>query len=258
MEDVLMLIPCSRVLEFKSKEVIYHETQAQRDVYLVIAGMVKISRVSPGQREMSLDIYTTDDFFGLSAFVGSGSERATAMRAVQVMKWSAAEIEEYVARDPRLGLALLQMVIQRSSRFEDRVKSYSLETMPYRLARCLIYLSERFGTVTRDGAIQMAPFTHATLAEFMGTSRTMVTKCMSFLRRRGYVEDSRRRIVLYSEPLNRWLGGTPQTPAGLDPPRAPPRATEKWSSATSPGGRSPSPSRPTSGWISSPKRVTAC
>jgi len=212
-----MHIPCSRVLEFKNKEVIYHESQTHSEVYLVIAGMVKISRVSPGQREMSLDIYTTDDFFGLTAFVGGGSERATAIRAVQLMKWSAGELEEYIAREPRLGLALLQMVIQRSSRFEERVKSYSLDTMPYRLARCLLYLSERFGTETKGGAIRMAPFTHATLAEFMGTSRTMVTKCMSLLRRRGYVEDSRRGIVLYSEPLSRWLDGTPQTPAGPDP-----------------------------------------
>jgi|SRR5947209_1897709 len=218
-EDILEHIPCSRVLEYKTGAVIYGEDQPVASIFLVIAGVVKVSRLSPAGQETIIDIYHTDDFMGLTAFLNKPcrAERATSLKTAQVMKWSIAEIKEIVARQPRLGLALLQMVVQRTVDFEQRVKSYSLDTIPCRLARSLLYLSDRFGSPARDGSVLMSPFTHLVLSQYVGTSRAMVSKCMSGLRRSGLVMYSRHGINLDREALERWIEMGGEGAPGQDP-----------------------------------------
>lgn len=212
MEDILSHIPCSRVIEFKSRAIIYDEGQPLSHLYLVIAGTVKISKAAESGKELIIDIYRTDEFFGLSGFVtpGRSPERATAHKTVQLMRWSVQEITEIIGRQPRLGIALLQMVVQRLMDHEIRVSSYSLDTIPCRLARTLLYLGDRFGTAERDGTIQMTSFTHLLLSEFLGTSRAMVSKCMSRLQRDGYVKYSRRGMTLNREALEKWIESGPE------------------------------------------------
>jgi len=216
-EDILEHIPCSRVLEYKTGDLIYGEEQPVSCIFLVIAGVVKVSRVSASGQETIVDIYHTDDFLGLTSFLDTPcrAERAISLKTAQVMKWSIEEIKAIVARQPRLGLALLQMVIRRTVDFEQRVKSYSLDTIPCRLARSLLYLAERFGSPARDGSVLMAPFTHLVLSQYVGTSRAMVSKCMSGFRRSGLVRYSRRGINLDRAALERWIeAGGEAAPGG--------------------------------------------
>jgi len=219
LEDILAHIPCSRVLEYKTGDVIYDETEPVASIYLVIAGVVKVSRLSGSGQETIIDIYHTDDFLGLAAFLdkpGRG-ERATALKSTQVMRWSIQEIRDTIVKQPRLGIALLQMVISRSLVFECRVKSYSLDTIPCRLARSLLYLSERFGNPARDGTVLMTPFTHLVLSQYVGTSRDMVSKCMSGFRRSGYVKYTRRGITLHRQALEQWIEGGPEATPDAGP-----------------------------------------
>jgi len=52
-EDILEHIPCSRVLEYKTGAVIYGEDQPVASIFLVIAGVVKVSRLSPAGQKHS-------------------------------------------------------------------------------------------------------------------------------------------------------------------------------------------------------------
>ena len=222
LEDILAHIPCSRVLQYKAGDTIYREAVTPGNIYLVIAGMVKVSRISQASQEIVVDLYGPDEFFGLSAFMqqGGGGERASALKTAQLMSWPVNEIEAMIVRQPRLGIALLQMVVKRSMDFEQRVTGYSLDPIPSRLARSLLYLAERFGTRARDGSLQMTPFTHVLLSEYVGTSRAMVSKCMNGLRRDGHIGYSRRAIVIHPVPLERWLDGGPEAVPALDTPLA--------------------------------------
>jgi len=53
----------------------------------------------------------------------------------------------------------------------------------------------------------MAPFTHEMLAQYVGTSREIVTHYMSQFRRDGLVRYSRAGIAIHCAALNVWLDG---------------------------------------------------
>jgi CRP/FNR family cyclic AMP-dependent transcriptional regulator len=154
-----------------------------------------------------VDIYRPDDLFGESAFLDAPprSDQAVAMEDTRLMSWSCAEIEAAIAKRPRLGMALLQILVQRTGDLTRRVESLSVDNIARRLARSLLRFAERLGTQGQDGTVSMPPFTHELLAQYVGTSREIVTHYMSQFRRQGLLRYSRAGITVNRASLTVWL-----------------------------------------------------
>ncbi len=212
-EDALAYLPCSRIVAFRKGQTIYDHHQPSDAIYLVIDGKVKVSRLADNGRQVIVDIFQPDEFFGESALLGlpQRPEQATAMEDTQLMTWSTADIEQLIMKQPRLGIALLQVTVMRMLDSVYRIQSFSAESIAQRLARSLLRFAERLGgEVLEDGSVRMLPFTHETLAQYVGTSREIVTHWMARLRRDGCVRYSRRGILLNRERLRRWMDATPK------------------------------------------------
>jgi len=207
LEDPLAHLPCSSILEYKKGQSIYSQDQPSTSIYLVIEGKVKVSRMTDGGHQVILDIYQTDEFFGESALLNlpQRAEQATAMEGTKLMAWTTSEIEDIVSKRPRLAVALLQILVQRTIDFGQRIESFSVDNISRRLARSLIRFSERMGSPEADGSMRMAPFTHEMLAQYVGTSREIVTHYMNQFRRQGYLRYSRKGITLYCDAFREWL-----------------------------------------------------
>lgn len=207
LEDPLAHLPRSGILEYKKGQHVYSQDQPATGIYLVIEGKVKVSRTADDGRQVILDIYQTDEFFGEPALLhlSQRAEQATALENSRLMSWSIAEIEDIVTRRPRLAVALLQLLAQRSVEFAQRIESFSVDNIARRLARSLIRFSERLGTPEPDGALRVAPFTHELLSQYVGTSREIVTHYMNRFRREGYLRYSRKGIILYRDAFKDWL-----------------------------------------------------
>ena len=207
LEDPLAHLPCSTILEYKKGQIIYNQDQPSTSIHLVIDGKVKVCRLADDGRQVVVDIYQPDEFFGESAFLGLAqrTESAVALENTKVMTWTTHEIEEITMKRPKLAIALLQLLVQRSMDFGYRIESFSVDNIARRLARTLIRFSERLGMKNDDGSVQMIPFTHELLSQYVGTSREIVTHYMNQFRRQGYLRYSRKGIMLYRDALREWL-----------------------------------------------------
>jgi len=207
LEDPLAHLPCSTILEYKKGQIIYNQDQPSTSIHLVIDGKVKVCRLADDGRQVVVDIYQPDEFFGESAFLGLAqrTEIAVALENTKVMTWTTNEIEEITMKRPKLAIALLQLLVQRSMDFGYRIESFSVDNIARRLARTLIRFSERLGSKNDDGSVQMIPFTHELLSQYVGTSREIVTHYMNQFRRQGYLRYSRKGIMLYRDALREWL-----------------------------------------------------
>jgi CRP/FNR family transcriptional regulator len=194
-------------VEYKKGQMIYNQDQPSTNIFLIIEGKIKVSRLADDGHQVVVDIYQPDEFFGESALLNlpHRCEQATALENTRVMAWTAAEIEDIVTKRPRLAVALLQILVQRTIDFTHRIQSFSVDNIARRLARSLIRFSERLGTVEEDGSVRMTPFTHELLSQYVGTSREIVTHYMNQFRRQGYLKYSRKGIVLYRDAFRDWL-----------------------------------------------------
>jgi CRP/FNR family transcriptional regulator len=207
LEDPLAHLPCSSIVEYRKGQTIYNQDQPSTSLYLVIEGKVKVARLADDGHQVVVDIYQPDEFFGESAFLSlpQRSEQATALEDAKLMAWGTQEIEEIVMRRPRLAVALLQIQVQRTLDLTQRIESFSADNIARRLARSLIRFSDRLGTVEADGSVHMNAFTHELLSQYVGTSREIVTHYMNQFRRMGYLQYSRRGIVMYRDAFQQWL-----------------------------------------------------
>jgi len=202
-----MFLPRKSVAEYRKGQIIYDEQQPSKGLHLVVQGRIKVSMPLDEGCQSIVDIFTTDDFFGESALLGVSTlqERAQALDNVILMSWTSSEIEDQVERQPRLGIALLQMLVKRTLDYEERMQSFALDKTPERVVRSLLRFADRLGTPAEDGSLKVPPLTHQVISEYVGTSREIVTFQMNHLRQKGYLRYSRKGIQVYSDALREHL-----------------------------------------------------
>ena len=207
LEDPLDHLPHAAIQQFRKRQVIYNPVLPAAGIYLVISGSVKVCKMPERGPQVVIDIYGREEFFGESALIGASAvvHTATALTDATVMMWTVNEIEEISICRPKLAIALLRFIVQRSMHLGNRIESFALDNIPRRLARALIELSARFGESVEDGSVQVMPFSHEFLSQYIGTSREIVTAQMNAFRRGGYLRYSREGIWLHREAISGWL-----------------------------------------------------
>jgi CRP/FNR family transcriptional regulator len=198
-EDPLTYLPRKPVQEYAKGRVIYGPQQPTDCLYVVILGRVKITSTGEDGCQTIGRIVCSEGLFGESALVGQSNrtESAVALDNASLMAWTRAEIEQQIEREPRLGVALAQYLVTECLELQDRIEGMAVYKTPERVMLALVQLAGSLGTPMADGAIRIASLTHQTIAEFVGTSREIVTFQMNRLRRMGLLRYSRRFIDVY-------------------------------------------------------------
>jgi CRP-like cAMP-binding protein len=91
------------------------------------------------------------------------------------MGWDRAEIEKRIEAEPRLGTALSQHLVGQCLELPDRVEATALHRTPERVTLGLLQLAIEVGNATEDVSTRVAHLKHDTIAEFVGTSREIVS-----------------------------------------------------------------------------------
>ena len=118
------------------------------------------------------------------------------------MTWTGPAIEDRVMRQPRLAVALLQILTQQTMELSGRIKAFAADSIQQRLARALLDFSERLGNREDDGGICMGPLSHELLSQYVGTSREVVTRYMNQFRRQGCLQYRARPSLFSTGPYS--------------------------------------------------------
>jgi CRP/FNR family transcriptional regulator, cyclic AMP receptor protein len=206
-EDPLTYLPRKPVQEYAKGRVIYDAQNPPTDLYVVILGRVKIGNTSDDGCQTVGRIVRAEGLFGESCLIGplSRNETASALDNATLMSWNRAEIEQQVEREPRLGIALSQYLVRECIELQDRIESMAVHKTPERVMLALLQLASDLGSPAPDGATRVASLTHHTIAEFVGTSREIVTFQMNRLRRLGLIRYSRKYIDVYAPAMREHL-----------------------------------------------------
>jgi CRP-like cAMP-binding protein len=216
--DPLRYLPRTRVNEFPARCIIYEPSRPPEYLYLVLAGRVKVFSTAEDGSQTLLRIVPAEGFFGESSLIpmrDSLRQTATVLEAAQIMCWTAEQVHQQIEREPKLGLALFQYFCTNNSILRDRVITVAVYKTGIRVALALLQLAGCIGSETGDGAVRLTGLTHQAIADYVGTSREIVTAEMNHLRRMGYLAYTRRFTDIYASALREWLReqGAETTPA---------------------------------------------
>jgi CRP-like cAMP-binding protein len=177
-------------------------------LYLVLSGRVRIFCTADSGAQTLLRVAGPEEFFGESSIIPKEQtvrESAVAMDPTQVMSWTSEEVQERIEKEPRLALALAEYFGRQNLLLRERITTIANYTTGPRVTLALLQLARTNGVTTPEGATRLTGLTHQSIADYVGTSREIVTSEMNRMRRLGYVTYSRLYTDIYVSALSEWM-----------------------------------------------------
>ena len=188
---------------FSKDSVVLFEHEAGSALFVIIAGKVKISRVSDDGKEVILTILGESDFFGEMAILDGATRSAnvTAMEDAEIFIVQRSEFLDLLHRHPEVSIALLQELTRRLRAADMKIKSLSLKDAEGKVATVILQLADDIGMIKQGTVeIEKLPYQHD-LANMAGTSRETISRTLHSFAKKGFVEleGSRLRIIDYEK-----------------------------------------------------------
>ncbi len=187
-----------QVLRFQRRQTLYHSGDPARSVFRVMDGLVRITRMTPEGRVLTVRHVEPGDFFGEEAFrAGQHEEMAEALTQTAV---EAIDPEQINHNDLVTITQSLSDQMQRLMDYEYHLQTGDLRQ---RVARYLLQLAETPLAEHDDHQRPVVAATHELLAEGTASTRESVSKIITELRSAGLIESGYRSVVILNTPALR-------------------------------------------------------
>lgn len=168
-------------------------------IHLLKQGKVRVYRVTPDGKQLTLDIYAKGTILGDMRLLGQDrvpEAYAETIDAAVICTITPDELRRLVQRYPVIGVNIITFLSQRLQEAERELEAMAYQRVGQRLARKLIDLAQRFGVETVRGTLIQARLTQQELAEMIGTTRETLAHTLGDFRRRGLLDTERHQVLI--------------------------------------------------------------
>ncbi len=182
---------------FKRKERVISRRATDRDVYLVIAGAVRVTAHSPQGRGIIFRDISAGELFGELSALDQRARSADVIATTDAVlaSMSPETFQGVLTQYPGVRQRLFRNLAALVRELSDRLLELSTLDVEHRVAVELL-LRVRAAGVTRNASRLLQTPTHRELADRVGTSREQVTRTLLGFSRRGLIVRDRRRVLL--------------------------------------------------------------
>lgn len=179
---------------------LFQEGSLAEELYIVQSGILQISKIIPDGRELTLRMCSRGDFVGeLNIFSPAPryllSARVTEDGDVAVIKKEV--LEEKLSNDLPLALEFMKWMSQQFRKTQTKFRDLVLHGKKGALYSTLIRMTNSHGIKTNKGILIELPLTNQELANFCGTSREVVNRLLSDLRKAGIICIDKGAITIH-------------------------------------------------------------
>ncbi|MEE3755305.1 Crp/Fnr family transcriptional regulator [Mycobacterium intracellulare] len=186
-------------VSFPPRHTVFAEGEPGSDLYIVLAGKVKIARKTPDGRETLIAVLGPTDMFGELALFDPGPRTSTVatLTEVHAVRINRRALRAWIAAYPSMAEQLLQMLACRLRRTNDTLCDLIFTDVPGRVAKQLLYQANRFGGTGTEHTLRVKlDLTQEELAQLVGSSRETVNKALSDFTQRGWIRQEGKTLVI--------------------------------------------------------------
>ncbi|OQX12557.1 MAG: transcriptional regulator [Desulfobulbaceae bacterium A2] len=179
---------------YERQESIFFEGAEATGFYLVAEGRVKVFKLSAAGKEFILHIFGPGEPIGeVPVFHGQPfPANAETLVASILLFFPRRDFVQLVEKTPSLALNMLAVLSLRLRRFAAQIESLSLQEVPVRLARHLLFLAEEQGGA--DTVVLDIP--KGQLASLLGTIPETLSRVFARMSDQGLIRVEGRQIRL--------------------------------------------------------------
>ncbi len=177
-------------------------------LYLVKRGYVRLYRVTPEGRQLTVSLVGPGNVFGELEGLSTGTRRSFAEAVTDVLLCVLRDddLERLMRTYPEVAVRMVRVLSERLRELEELLERVALSDVRTRLLHLLVKLAERFGRPEGHLVQLEVGLTHQDLADMVGCSRETVTLTLGELTREGLVRTARRRLWVDVERARACLG----------------------------------------------------
>ncbi len=179
-------------------EYIFLECDPPRKLYVVVRGEVKLLEQTDDGREMIVEMAYPGDIFGEEAIFDGQPYPLTAQALddVEVLSITRADFFSFLRDNPDLALEIITELGARLREAQNTIRALAMERVEWRIARVLLMLSRKAGTVSADGVSIDLPLTRQDIADMAATTVETTIRVLSNFKKLGLVDTEKGKIVL--------------------------------------------------------------
>jgi CRP-like cAMP-binding protein len=205
-DDRRILHERGTVRRFPRGAALAHAGQVGERVLVLLAGHVKLTRVTEDGREVLLAIRGPGDLIGEQSAI-EDSPRSTsivALDAVEALAVPPGDFLAFLTATPHASLYIMRLLAARLRDADGKRIEFAAHDVVGRLAGRLTELCARFGEPAGDGTRIDLPLTQEDLAGWVGASREAASRALQQMRSLGWVTTGRRSLTCHDlEALRR-------------------------------------------------------
>jgi CRP-like cAMP-binding protein len=168
-------------------------------IHIVKKGRVRVYRMTPDGKQLTLDIYEKGTILGDMSLLGQDRLPEAYAEAIDegvICTITPDQLRRLIERYPTVGLNVIRHLSQRLQVAERELEAMAYQRVDQRLAHRLLELGQRFGVATARGTLIQARLTQQELAEMIGTTRETLAHTLADFRRRGLLDTPHHQVLI--------------------------------------------------------------
>jgi CRP-like cAMP-binding protein len=183
----------------KKGNFLFLEGKTAHELYLIKSGRIQISKVIADGRELSLRICSSHDVIGeLTLF----SSEACYMLSAKILEDTKVYVlpkevfEEKLSQNGELTIKWLKWIQLQNQQNQTKFRDLILHGKKGALYSTLIRMANSYGRTVKNGVLIDLPLTNQELANFCGSSREVVNRLLSELKKEDVLMSERGSITI--------------------------------------------------------------
>ena len=198
-DDIMAIGHATTMTHCQPGQTILSPDDPPDQIHILKKGKVRVYRVSPDGKQLTLDIYDKGTILGDMRLLGQdriAEAYAESIDAAVICTITPHELRRLVERYPTIGVNIITFLSHRLQEAQRELEAMAYQRVGQRLARKLIDLGQRFGVETVRGTLIEARLTQQELAELIGTTRETLAHTLADFRRRGLLDTANHQVVI--------------------------------------------------------------
>lgn len=185
---------------FKKKTEIFSEGDSPMNVFMVKSGNIKVFKSHPDGKELIINLYKANDYFGFESILENGvyTESAVAMEDSELIIIPKQDFLSLIHSNPEVSKVFISLLCQKVKEKESQLLNLAYNSVRQRTAEALLKVfqlkdSEKKLSISRDD-----------LAKMVGTASESVIRVLSDFKDEGLIDiETGKIIILKSDKLEK-------------------------------------------------------
>lgn len=179
---------------------LFQEGSTADELFIIQSGILQISKIIPDGRELTLRMCTKGDLVGELNLFSPASKFSLSARVIESGEVAVIKkdvLEEKLSQNLPLSIEFIQWMSQQYRKNQTKFRDLVLHGKKGALYSTLIRISNSYGIKTNKGILVDLPLTNQELANFCGTSREVVNRLLSDLRKTNIISIDKGTITIH-------------------------------------------------------------